>query len=402
MNKNDSLPIIIKIFQYNHSMYPILDGSSNYIKDIVTSISGHKFEVLTKGLIGYPSEERISNNAVIKRFCPKDFLRLVSKSSFRFLFYPFCLVLEWVRLYNEYKYMKESKYDILHVHSIDASISWHLCNRFKLFFFMNIAFCIIKLGNIDKKKILTIHGLPIERNPLFDKYMITIINYFDNVVCVDHNIVDYINSLLKDEPICKKIYYVPNAVDTSVFKYEKKVRQNYKISVGFIGRLEFSRGVDLLVELIDNLPTYIKLIVVGAGNELSINEFKRRVDMSKVKFYSNIPNDQIPTYIHKFDVLFNPVLAEGISKVTLEAMSCGCPVIMINKGIRYPVIHKNTGFLVEPKIGDVLETLEYIYNENNLLDEMGLRARSIIESKFSTESFAQRYKTLYKSILNVE
>lgn len=402
MNKSNFLPTTIKVYQYNHSMYPILDGSSNYIKDIVTSISEHKFEVLTKGFIGYPSEEHISNNGVIKRFGPKDFLRLVSKSPFRFLFYPVCLVLEWVRLYNEYKYMKNSKYDILHVHSIDASISWFFCNKFKSFLFMNIAFYIIKLENIDKKKILTVHGLPLERNSLFDKYMTKTINSFDDLVCVDRNIVDYISSLLKGESLLKKIYYIPNAVNTSVFKYEKKVRQDNKIFVGFIGRLEFSRGVDLLVELIDNLPTYIKLIVVGAGSELSINEFKRRVDMSKIEFYSNVPNDQIPAYIHRFDILFNPVIAEGISKATLEAMSCGCPVIMINKGIRYPIIHKNTGLLVEPNIDDVLETLEYINSENNLLHEMGLRARSIIESEFSTESFAQRYRTLYKSILDAE
>lgn len=383
-------------------MYPILDGSSNYIKDIVTSISDYKFEVLTKGFIGYPSEEYISNNGVIKRFGPKDFLLLVSKSPFRFLFYPFCLVLEWMRLYNECKYMRKNKYDILHVHSVDAPISWLLCNKFKLYFFMNIAFCIIKLESIDKKKILTIHGLPLERNPLFDKYMLTIVNFFDYIVCVDRNIVDYVDSLLKGKFLFKEIYYIPNAVDTSVFKYEIKVRQDNKISVGFIGRLEYSRGVDLLVELIDNLPTYIKLIVVGAGNELEINEFKRKVDMSKIEFYSNVPNNQMPVYIHRFDILFNPVIAEGISKATLEAMSCGCPVIMINKGIRYPIIHKNTGFLVEPKIGEVIKTLEYINNENNILDEMGLRARSIIESEFSTESFAQRYKTLYKSILNAK
>lgn len=388
----------IKILQYNHSFYPILDGSSNYIKDIVTSIQDCEFEVITTGLFGYPCVEKISNNTIVRRFSPKDVLRLSGKSPIRYIFYPFGLIIEWIRLWKECRYMINSKYDILHVHSIDASISWFLCNKFRTFFFMDLIFKIIRFDKIKKQKLLTIHGLPINSNPLFDRYIDELLKNFCIIVCVDKNIHDYFRKFDADIKT-ENILYIANSVDVKRFKFCEKNRDKDNFSVGFIGRLEYSRGIDLIIDLIDRLPQHITLVIIGAGNKLAIDNFKKKVDGSKIEFYSNIPNDKIPEYIQKFDVLLNPVLVEGISRITLESMSCGCPVIMINKGDRYPVIHNMTGFLVEPNVEYILNMLSYINADMNKLDEIGIAARRIIESEFSTTIFSKRYIKLYKTLV---
>lgn len=388
----------MKIVQYNHSMYPILDGSSNYIKDIVTSIRDYEFEVVTTGLYGYPSIEKISENAIVRRFLPKDFFKLSGKSKFRFFGYPLGLIFEWIRLWNEYKYLRDSKYDILHVHSIDASISWFLYNKFKIKFFIWVVYKIIRFDKIKTARILTIHGLPLDSNPLFDEHIKELIKHFDTIVCVDRNIVEYIEALEKNNHM-KKILYVPNAIDTKKFKYLKKNQDSNELMIGFIGRLEYSRGIDILIDLIERLPQYMKLIVVGSGNELAINKFKNKVDISKIELYTNVSNDKIPDILYKFDILFNPVLAEGISRATLESMSCGCPVIMIDKGNRYPVIHMKTGFLVRPNIDKILEILEYIHSNISALDEVSIQARKIVELEFSTIPFANKYMKIYDDII---
>lgn len=393
MNNKKSM----KIIQYNHSFHPILDGSSNYIKDIVSSIQDCEFEVITTGLFGFPSIEKISNNTIVRRFHPKDVLKLAGKSPLRYLLYPFGLVIEWVRLWKEYRYMKNSKYDILHIHSIDASISWLLCNKFRTFVFMDVVFRIMRFDKIQKHKLLTIHGLPMNSNPLFDLQIKKLFDFFTNIVCVDRNIVQYFEKLNSDKT--NNILYIPNSVDVKRFKFCEKNRDKDNITVGFIGRLEYSRGIDIIIDLINRLPQHITLIIIGAGNKLAIDNFKKRIDISKIEFYSNVPNDKIPEYIKMFDVLLNPVLVEGISRITLESMSCGCPVIMINKGDRYPLIHDTTGFLVESNVEDVLNIFSYINADMNKLNEMGLAARKIIESEFSMTIFSKRYIELYNTLV---
>jgi glycosyltransferase involved in cell wall biosynthesis len=159
-----------------------------------------------------------------------------------------------------------------------------------------------------------------------------------------------------------------------------------------------SRGIDFLADLVKNKPENVDLTVIGAGNYKEIKRFLLMENMKSIEFYDNIKYDLIPNYIHKFDILFNPVIAEGISRVTLESMACGRPVIMLNKGDRYPVVHGKTGYLFNTS-KELLELIDSLNFNKEELIKVGKEARRVVEDKYSNDVILPEIERLYSKAM---
>jgi glycosyltransferase involved in cell wall biosynthesis len=107
----------------------------------------------------------------------------------------------------------------------------------------------------------------------------------------------------------------------------------------------------------------------------------------------------MPQIFNKFQVLLNPVLVEGISRVTLEAMSCGRVVIMLDYGNRYPVINAKTGFLIKNNLKDLIETLKYLYDNPKEIQKISLQSRQIVETEFSSKIIVPQIELLYSKVI---
>jgi len=245
-------------------------------------------------------------------------------------------------------------------------------------------------------KILTVHGLSclMTDDPLIKEQELTFINQFENIICVDQRLYEF----FKDNLEQKRIWLVPNSIDTKKFKFTP-LSHDKNLRVGFIGRLEKSRGISLLYDFIDNLPSYAEVHVLGAGNSIAIKKFQSRVDVTKIHFETNISYEDVHAFYRKFDVLLNPVIAEGISRVTLEAMSSGRPVIMLDKGNRYPVINKETGYLINDDIEELLNLLRYIHENEDELKAVAKNARVIVEKEYDNSVIIPKIGDIYGDII---
>jgi len=97
--------------------------------------------------------------------------------------------------------------------------------------------------------------------------------------------------------------------------------------------------------------------------------------------------------------LLNPVATEGISRVALEAMACGRPVIMTKLGNRHPVIDGETGFLCTPQPEVLLEVLTTLKNSRQQLAEFGVRARQIVMKEYNADQAMKKQAEIYESVL---
>ena len=121
------------------------------------------------------------------------------------------------------------------------------------------------------------------------------------------------------------------------------------------------RGIDLLIQLINNLPEYVDLTIICSGKDTIVDNFKFEYASSRIKIFPNIPHKRVKNFLYETDVLLNPVLASGAGNATLESMACGRPVIMVKWEkfcSRYPVINNETGFIIENDIDNLLNLLE--------------------------------------------
>lgn len=387
------------IIQYYPRFYPIMGGTEVYLANIVKDISDCHFEIVTNALYGYPLTEHFSGNAHILRFLPYDrnLVPFRTKSVSKALF-PYRLLSDIIRVKKKYAYLKRSKFDLLHVHGIGFEGNFLRVDSWLKF---SLFTKLIDFTFINSPKLLTMHNLfsPFTNNPAAKKFEHHIIDQFDNIIAVDKNIQSYVGKYVDDSTQDKNIWFIPNSVDTELFTFTAPI-EDKKLKIGFVGRLEASRGLELLHDLIRNLPEYVELHIVGAGNATYINKFESNTDASKIHFYTNVKNENIPEFLSRIDVLFNPVLAEGISRITLEAMSCGRTVIMLDKGDRYPVIHGKTGYLIKQDVNELLELLQYLHYNRDDIKKIGGNSREVVENEFSNDVVIPEIKEIYKLLIS--
>lgn len=384
------------IYQFYSGYYPASGGIETHITNIVSNLQSYDFQIIADAFPGLPIVERKRDNVTVKRIMPVNESIDASANSLKNkkIAFPYRLIKDILRLNNKRKYLKESEYDLIHIHGMNSGdavlrLCFLLKNDILIKYYTDFSF-------INKPKILTINGLSslMVDNQFIKKIELDYINQFRDIICVDKNLYNYVSKINENDI---SIYHIPNGVDCNRFKFSH-LNDSDRLQIGFIGRLERSRGISFLVDLIKNITNNTKIIVIGAGNYNEILRFSSMADMSAISFYQNVKNELIPDYIQKFDVLFNPVIAEGISRVTLEAMACGRPVIMLDKGDRYPIIHGKTGYLFKTN-KDLLELINYLNDNKEELSRVGKAARSIVEKEYSNDVILPQISKLYEKLI---
>jgi phosphatidylinositol alpha 1,6-mannosyltransferase len=96
--------------------------------------------------------------------------------------------------------------------------------------------------------------------------------------------------------------------------------------IGFTGRLVMEKGLDVFSDTIDRLErrqVRHKVLVVGEGP--ARDWFEKRLPGACFVGFQAGPD--LGRAVASMDMLFNPSVTETFGNVTLEAMSCGLPVV---------------------------------------------------------------------------
>ena len=383
------------IYQYYDGYYHASGGIETHITDLVTNLHSHDFKIITDARTSLPLIETIASNVIVRRMMP---LNESTDPSHKYIntkiAFPYRFIKDVMRTINKRRFLKETEYDLLHVHGMNSGdaisrLSFIAKNDFLIKHYTDLSF-------IDKPKIVTIHGLSslMVDNAFIKKIETEYINQFQNLICVDKKLFEYVSNLIGNR---SHAHHIPNSVDCSKFKFSN-LNDNDRLKIGFIGRLESSRGLDFMLNLLKHIERDIDIHIIGAGNYKEIQRFLSMIDKKSVTFYPNIRYDSMPNYIQKFDILFNPVIAEGISRATLESMACGRPVIMLDKGDRYPVLHGKTGYLFKSN-EELLELIHHIKENKDELSEVSMAARKVVEKEYSNEVILPKINKLYERLI---
>ena len=120
------------------------------------------------------------------------------------------------------------------------------------------------------------------------------------------------------------------ARDAKNAKSKEKINLNpNKTVIGYVGRISKEKNIKVLREAFKKLPGqgHLHLLMVGDGPEDQTKEFKSMSNCTVTGFVNNVQN-----YLRAMDIFIMPSLTETTSLATLEAMSCGLPVIATQVG----------------------------------------------------------------------
>jgi glycosyltransferase involved in cell wall biosynthesis len=222
------------------------------------------------------------------------------------------------------------------------------------------------------------------------------------------------DSYASTSPVLKgvldKVTIIPNGVDLKQFNEKlSKKRGEYLLSKGkiilWVGRFVKYKGLEYLIKSMKYVPEGT-LIIIGSGVlENKLKELTKKENLSKkIQFVGHIDNKELPYFYHKayVYVLSSITRGENFGISSLEAMSCGTPVIASDlPGVR-DLVTDNVGFRVQPKDSKgIADKINYLFANKTIRERMskeGVRKAQI----YSWDRINKKYFDLYKELLHIE
>jgi glycosyltransferase involved in cell wall biosynthesis len=387
-----------KIIHWSFLYYPHLGGLSTYIDSFVNNTPEFKHVIVTNRIPNTKIAEKYSDNIVIRRFNPTDIYHFPTqkmRKRYSILYGAYC---EIIRTLNQKRYFRNSDFDILHVHETNKNLV-SLDIALKSDIFAKLSHRLYDLGKIKTPVIMTKHFLTVENHhhPKLIEWDYKFTSQFDNIICVDRRIYDVLNEYFESKNQQKNLWFIPNSIDLNKFSYFEPVYQD-RLKVGIAGRLASETGQHFIYKFLKQIPDFVEIYWACSENEQKIEELRAKFENSNVHIYSNVKYEDMPKFYSNIDVLLNPIKFEyNVSRVTLESMACGRPVIMF-PGYRYPLVNGKNGFIVNNDVTDVISLLSDLADNRGKLNNIGKESRFCIKDEYSTEIVIPKIKKVYDII----
>ena len=131
----------------------------------------------------------------------------------------------------------------------------------------------------------------------------------------------------------KRVVTIPNAVDRSIFTERAASRRSGPVRLGFVGRLDPEKGVEVLLQAAEQVsPDFdegVEVLIAGTGRQEPDLRQRAAASGVKISFVGVLPTGpDVARFMQDLDVFVLPSLyREGRPNVILEAVATGLPVV---------------------------------------------------------------------------
>ena len=382
------------VLHYFDGFYPASGGVEAYIRDLA-QVTEDPGLVITDAIRGLPEEEALRPGFSVRRVGPENpSLDAHPRLANHRAFFPARLLADTLRVRRKLKVVRRIPCRILQVHGLNVPgtvfrLRLERAPRFLLRWLADF-------GPVKAPKIATVHGLLSRTSGgRFASLERQFYRSFDHLACVDRSLIRFIRERWgpASEEMC--LHWCPNGVDTDFFEYAEPP-EDRAVHIGFVGRLESSRGLEALAVLARSLPQGASLRIAGAGSFRDLERFSELMPPERMDIRFNASRADVRSMLRSVDVLFNPVLVDGISRASLEALATGRPVAMFAGEDRHPVVPGETGFLLERTDEAVARWAATLPARKEELVRMGRRGRELVTREYSLGHFGRRIEELYR------
>lgn len=293
--------------------------------------------------------------------------------------------------------LKANLYDIIHVHALHLMPLFQLING-------------LTTGNYFNSTVFTVHTSFKNYKVRHRLMLIPTFAFTRRVVYCSKSSYNSFTGFYKNL-VGDRVRIVQNGVDIdrvdSILKKDnKKTSKNGGFVIASIGRLIPVKNSLTILEAFQNsaIP-HSCLSFIGEGDlqEQLLNFSKKFKIDDQIVFTGIIPREQVYKYLNDTDLFVSASRIEGFPVSALEAMACGCPVVLsdipphreLADGIDFiPLLHPDdvSGFAQEIK-----RVYQMPASERKML---GQQCRKLVEERFSLKNMHQEYDKIYSEIIN--
>ena len=216
------------------------------------------------------------------------------------------------------------------------------------------------------------------------------------VICVSHNtkrdLLFYYDFVDR-----KKVHVIHNGVDVKKFVPKDSSTPVGKKYVLFVGSRQPHKNFEIIIQLaklMESEREMFRVVVVGAPfNEV---ELEAASGISNIDLLSGVTDSHLVELYQNASAFIYPSHYEGFGVPIIEAMACGCPVLLASNSCLPEVGGEAAVYFDEFSASDLLEKIRML-SDAEIRDSV--RARGIARSKeFSAHLMARKTLDLYMKL----
>ncbi len=195
----------------------------------------------------------------------------------------------------------------------------------------------------------------------------------------------------------ERVTVLPNFLATDPGPKVDDVRRG----VLYVGRLTEEKGLRVLLQAIERLPSDVGVTIVGSG-PLATEVHAAAAHNPRLRYLGELGHEAVLHEMRKARVLaFPSVWFEGFPMTLVEAFACGLPVVGSRIGGVPSIVREGeAGRTVRPgdaqELGDALMEIE---QDAALAAALSVRAREVFESRYGAESHLRGLEAIYRAAI---
>ena len=319
-------------------------------------------------------------------------------------FKPLCVsgsLVQWINKTISY-------YDIVHIHGLYRFPPTYAAWRARR---ANVPYLIRPHGNLDPflyKQ--SRYSLALKRiyERLFD---ITNLNHAAAIHYTTEEEAEHASFL----GLRSKTVIVPNGIEWQVYEHlppRGSFRNNLGLNdkallVLFLGRINFTKGLDLLVPAFRCVAQECKnarLAIVGPDNEgygSKVRKWCRDQQIEdKVLFVDYLSPEEVSQAYVDSDVVVLPSYTENFGMTVVEAMACGCPVVISDQvNIWREILAAGAGIVVKLDQFALADGICRVLKDKGTAKAMGAKGRLAAKKCYSWPPIVKQLTGVYRELI---
>ena len=189
-----------------------------------------------------------------------------------------------------------------------------------------------------------------------------------------------------------KISIIHNFVDENIFFPIKNEPKN-KTIILFSGEMQNNKGLQVFIELANEIEKTDNFILrIASINNKNMHFFEC---LNNTEILTDLDINGMRNFYNSGDVFFFPTKYEGFSMSTLEALSCGIPVVGTKFAIQDNLVNYDFTYIDESN--DILQTLDIIQKMKDKFFNKKMEIHNIIKKDFGYEQYKSKILNLIEN-----
>lgn len=200
---------------------------------------------------------------------------------------------------------------------------------------------------------------------------------------------------------------IPHAVQPVVaVEHKPRASAEAPFVLGFLGRLDPKKNVDVLIDVLAALPKNVTLRIGGDGPSHYRDALRARGRhlsiAGRIEWIGFVAPSGKKDFFGQVDVLVVPSSYECFCISAVEALWAGVPLVLSSRtGVARLVQKHQCGIVTEPDIVSLRAAILSLSESPAMLEDLGQRAQAAAEHEFSVDAHMRRLMAEYERLMRV-